>query len=81
MPEEQNPKKLTPILRAVLEVSFIVFLFYSNLLMGEFTHSGLGQYNGILWAIKDIFTETNFMIGIIFGLIGHLAFEFFSNRL
>ena len=26
--------------RAVIEVGFIVFLFYSNLLMGEFTRSG-----------------------------------------
>ena len=81
MSEQQNPKKLTPILRAVLEVSFIVFLFYSNLLMGEFTHSGLGQSNGLWWAIQDIFTKTNFMIAVIFGLIGHLIFEFFSKRL
>ncbi len=28
--------------RAVIEVSFIIFLFYSNLLMGEFEHSGMG---------------------------------------
>ena len=28
---------LNPLWRAVIEVAFIVFLFYSNLLMGEFT--------------------------------------------
>jgi hypothetical protein len=29
--------------RAVIEVGFIIFLFYSNLLMGEYERSGLGQ--------------------------------------
>jgi Trk-type K+ transport system membrane component len=81
MPEEKNQKKLTPIFRAILEVSFIVFLFYSNLLMGEFTNSGLGQSNGLWWAIQNIFTKTNFLIAIVCGLIGHLIFEFFSSRL
>jgi hypothetical protein len=28
--------------RAVIEVGFIIFLFYSNLLMGEFERSGMG---------------------------------------
>jgi hypothetical protein len=28
---------------AVIEVGFIVFLFYSNLLMGEFERSGMGR--------------------------------------
>ena len=28
--------------RAVIEVGFIIFLFYSNLLMGEFERSGIG---------------------------------------
>jgi hypothetical protein len=29
--------------RAVIEIGFIVFLFYSNLLMGEFERSGRGR--------------------------------------
>jgi hypothetical protein len=28
--------------RAVIEVAFIMFLFYANLLMGEFERSGMG---------------------------------------
>ena len=36
--------------RAVIEVGFIIFLFYSNLLMGEFERSGMGQKRGIAWA-------------------------------
>jgi hypothetical protein len=34
---------MIPILRAVIEVAFIIFLFYSNLLMGEFTHTRSSQ--------------------------------------
>jgi len=84
MEEQQNPndpKKLAPILRIVLEVGFIVFLFYSNLLMGEFTNSGMGQSKGLIWAIQDIFTITNFMIAIVLAIIGFLVFEFLRKRL
>ena len=31
------------IARGLIEIGFIIFLFYSNLLMGEFERSGLGQ--------------------------------------
>jgi hypothetical protein len=33
--------------RAAIEVGFIIFLFYSNLLMGEFERSGIGQKKGV----------------------------------
>src|SRR5260370_29446340 len=36
------------ILRAMIEVGFIIFLFYSNLLMGEFERSGLEPNNADL---------------------------------
>ena len=36
---QRNFGRYSPVLRAVIEVGFIVFLFYSNLLMGEFTRS------------------------------------------
>ncbi len=74
-------KKLTLIWRILIEIGFIVFLFYSNLLMGEFNHSGLGQQHGLKWALQDIFTKTNFIIAIISALIGHLVFEFLINKL
>jgi hypothetical protein len=66
--------------RAVIEVSFIIFLFYSNLLMGEFERSGIGQKNGMAWAIRDIFTTTNFEIAAIAALIGYILFEFLRKR-
>jgi Trk-type K+ transport system membrane component len=66
--------------RAVIEVGFIVFLFYSNLLMGEFERSGMGQKKGIAWAINDVFTAANFGIAMIAGLIGYVLFEFLRKK-
>ena len=80
MSEQQNPKKLNAIYRTIIEVCSILFLFYSNLLMGEFTRGGKGNYKGFLWALHDIFTRTNFIIGLVASAIGYLVFEFFRNR-
>ena len=66
--------------RALIEVSFIVFLFYSNLLMGEFEHSGMGQKRGLAWAIRDIVTTANFEIALIAALIGYVFFEFLRKK-
>jgi len=68
-------------LRAFVEVAFIIFLFYSNLLMGEFEHSGMGEARGLVWALRDVFTSANFAIAIIAALIGYVLFEFLRNRL
>ena len=69
------------IARAVTEAGFIIFLFYSNLLMGEFTRSGMGQQRGLAWAIADIFTRTNFEIAAIAAVIGYVLVESLRNRL
>jgi hypothetical protein len=66
--------------RAVIEVGFIIFLFYSNLLMGEFERSGMGRKRGIAWAIADVFTAPNFEIAMIAALIGYVLFEFLRKR-
>ena len=68
------------VLRAVIEVGFIVFLFYSNLLMGEFERSGVGQTRGLAWAIGDVFTAPNFEIAMIAGFIGYVLFEFLRKK-
>jgi hypothetical protein len=67
--------------RAAIEIGFIVFLFYSNLLMGEFTRSGMGRGRGLAWALGDIFTDINFAIAVVAGLIGYLIVEFLRKRL
>ena len=66
--------------RAVIEVGFIVFLFYANLLMGKFEHSGMGQERGFAWAIGDVFTAANFAIAMVAALIGYVLVEFLRKR-
>jgi hypothetical protein len=76
----KNSRKLAPLWRAMVEVGFIIFLFYSNLLMGEFTRTN-GQGKSLVFAINDIFTVTNFGIAIISGLIGYVVFEYLRKRI
>jgi hypothetical protein len=74
------PPRLKPIWRVVIEVAFIVFLFYSNLLMGEFTGVN-GQGKTLAFALRDIITPMNFLIAMISALIGYLIFEFLRKKL
>ncbi len=67
--------------RAIIEAGFIVFLFYANLLMGEFERSGGGQRRGLAWALADIFTRSNFLIAVSAAAIGYFLFEFLRKRL
>lgn len=66
--------------RAIIEVGFITFLFYSNLLMGEFGRSGRGRELGLAWAIMDILTPANFAIAITAALVGYVVFEFLRSK-
>lgn len=67
--------------RAIVEVGFIIFLFYSNLLMGEFERSGPAQRRGLEWALTDVLTSANFVIALIAALLGYIVFEFLRKRL
>jgi len=67
--------------RRLIEAGFIMFLFYSNLLMGEFERSGLGRHNGLAWAIADIFTPANFVIALVAALIGYAVVELLRAKL
>ena len=64
----------------MIEVAFIVFLFYSNLLMGEFTAAN-GPGKSLAFALNDIFTGTNFLIAIVSSLIGYVVFEYLRKKL
>jgi len=66
--------------RAAIEIGFIVFLFYSNLLMGEFEHSGMGTKRGLLWALSDIFTIHNLEIAAVASIIGYIFVEFLRTK-
>ena len=73
--------KIVPgILRALIEAGFIIFLFYANLLMGEYDKTGNGQSRSLSWVLGDIFTKNNFLIAIIAAFIGYLVFEFLRKR-
>ncbi len=66
--------------RAVIEIGFIMFLFYANLLMGEFERSGLGQKRGLASAIEDVFTLANLSIAACAAIFGYILFEFLRKR-
>jgi hypothetical protein len=78
--ETKDRKSRTTLLRAVIEIVFIIFLFYSNLLMGEFTGSN-GHGKSLTFAVHDIFTPMNFMIAMISALIGYVVFETLRRKL
>jgi hypothetical protein len=76
----KEPRRLALIWRAIIEVGFVVFLFYSNLLMGEFSReNGRGKTFG--FAIEDIFTGTNLAIALISGLIGYVVVEYLRKKI
>jgi hypothetical protein len=74
------PPRVKPFWRALVEVAFIVFLFYSNLLMGEFTRAN-GQGKTFALALSDIVTPANFAIAIVSAFIGYGVFEFLRKKL
>jgi len=81
MDEKQRVRgRLTPLWRAIVEVAFIVFLFYSNLLMGEFTRSN-GQGKSLWFAMADVVTGPNLTIALVSALIGYVVFEFLRKKL
>lgn len=66
--------------KSITEVCFIIFLFYSNLLMGEFERSGWGQRVGLIAALRDMFTVTNFGIAVVAALVGYVVVESMRDR-
>jgi hypothetical protein len=76
----KQPKRLAPAWKAIIEIGFIVFLFYSNLLMGEFTRTN-GQGKTLAFAFEDIFSVTNLVIAVISGLLGYVGFDYLRKRL
>ena len=81
MPPDSKPtRKLAPVPRAMIEVGFIIFLFYSNLLMGEFTRAN-GQGKSLAFALNDVFTFANFAIAVISGVIGYIVVEFLRKQI
>jgi hypothetical protein len=78
--DSNNRSRLRPIWRAVIETAFIIFLFYSNLLMGEFTVTN-GHGKTLAFALNDVFTGINFLIASISATIGYVVFEYLRRKL
>lgn len=74
-----STRRSNPFVRAVIEIAFIIFLFYSNLLMGEFNASS-GRGKTLASVLYDIFTAKNFTIAISSALIGYIVFEYLRKR-
>ena len=68
-----------PHLRAAIEVGFIIFLFYSNLLMSEFTVSA-GHGKTLAHALRDIFTVKTIAIAVFTAMAGHFGFEMMREK-
>jgi hypothetical protein len=80
MPQFTPPRRrFAPVWRALVEVASVIFLFYSNLLMGEFNRSS-GGGKSFEVALYDIFTATNFAIALFSAMIGYLIFEFLRKK-
>jgi len=77
----KNAEKSRKIVRAIIEVSFIMFLFYSNLLMGEFERANSAGGKSLIEALSDIFTTTNLVIGLLASLAGYMIVEFLRGKL
>ena len=77
MERESKPRRT--VLRAVIEMASIIFLFYSNLLMGEFTVVN-GHGKTLAAAVYDIFTLTNFLIALLSAGIGYVVFEYLRRK-
>jgi len=77
--QSKPPKPLKQFYRALIEIGSIIFLFYSNLLMGEFSRSSPHRL-GLADAVRDMVTWENFVIANISALIGYVVFEFLRRK-
>ena len=67
--------------RAVIEVGFIIFLFYANLLMGEYTKNSTLENKSLLVALRNVVTPANLAIAMIAAISGHLVFQFLRKKI
>ena len=66
-------------MRALIEIAFILFLFYANLLMGEFTRSN-GKGKSLAFALRDMITKQNFAIALVTAVVGYIGYEHLRSR-
>jgi hypothetical protein len=80
MPDQPTPRRRrNPVVHAVVEIAFIIFLFYANLLMGEFVRSN-DHHKTLRFAMWDIVSAENIKIAFITAIIGYFVFEYLRKR-
>ena len=78
-----TPKKrprLASIGTAIIEIAFIIFLFYANLLMGEFTRSS-PRAKTFTAALYDVLDMKTIGIALAAASIGFVGFDYLRKRL
>jgi hypothetical protein len=68
------------VMRALVEVAFIIFLFYANLLMGQYVR-GAPRHLSLIRALRNIFTPDDLVIAVICAFVGHMLFDRLRRRL
>jgi hypothetical protein len=76
-----RPKTSQIVQKALLEMGFIIFLFYSNLMMGQYNFGHSFATRSLLEAMRNIFTLDNFVIAVVAAFIGHVVFDQVRKRL
>lgn len=64
----------------MVEAVVLVFLLFSPLLMREFIASSGDPGRGLISAIADVLTPTNFVIALASALIGTAIIEYLRKR-
>jgi hypothetical protein len=77
--EPHKRRRHNPVIRAAVEIAFIIFLFYANLLMGEFVRSN-DHGKTLRFAMWDVITAENLKIAFISAIIGYFVFEYLRKR-
>jgi hypothetical protein len=68
------------LIRAFIEIGFVIALFYINLFMGEFDKGGPGYTHSLVWAVEDVFTLTNIVIAVIGAFFAYVVFEYLRKQ-
>jgi len=71
----------TYIRRAAMEMGFIIFLFYSNLLMGQYNRGHDFSNRPLSIAFREIITLDNLIIAVITAFLGHFVFDYMRKRI
>jgi hypothetical protein len=77
---DQRARPFGAALRAVVEVAFILFLFYANLLMGQYVRNA-PPHTPLISALHNIATLDDFVIGLSCAVVGHAIFDALRRRL